>query len=179
VGNRAQACEYDSKLPVALRQVDRRAVSIGHITTPTVSSSMIPSLLGFTSLRKNRAIIDFNTLKLYFCGPGDYELGTGLPPGTDRFQCELAPLGHLVHPCCEYEASTASSDHTLTLVTETQRGITRSQQAEARPAASTRSASLPVQPSSRRIPPPPLAPPNLPANWPQQTPYEPPSFQGM
>ena len=73
VGNGTQACDVDCKLPVALRQADGVTVSIGHITTPTVPSSMIPGLLGLTAVRKNRAIIDFNTLKLCFCGPGDYE----------------------------------------------------------------------------------------------------------
>ncbi len=95
VSNGTQACEYDCKLPVALRQADGGTVSIGHITTPTVSSSMIPGLLGLTALRKNRAIIDFNTLRLCVCvGLETTIWEQDWPPGTDCFQRELAPLGH-------------------------------------------------------------------------------------
>ena len=59
VGQGAQTCVYDCKLPVALRQLNGETVSLGCITTPTVSGSELPGLLGLTALRKNRAILDF------------------------------------------------------------------------------------------------------------------------
>jgi hypothetical protein len=71
VGNVTQVCDVDDKLPAALRQADGRTISVGHIATPTVTSSTIPGLWGLTALRKNRAIIDLSTLELYVCGPGD------------------------------------------------------------------------------------------------------------
>ena len=37
--------------------------------------SVLPGLLGLNSLRKNRAVLDFNTLTLYMCGPGPYDPG--------------------------------------------------------------------------------------------------------
>ena len=67
-------------------------------------------------LRKNRAILDFTTLKLYFAGPGDYNLESAMPPGTDTYQCELAPSGHMVLPCCEYEDNEKQSEGSLTLM---------------------------------------------------------------
>ena len=58
-------------------------------------------------------------MKMYFAGPGDYDLEKALPPGTDCFQCELAPSGHMVFPCCEYSNKSTSKDEgELTLVTK-------------------------------------------------------------
>ena len=55
-------------------------------------------------MRDRYAILDTKKLRLHLCGPGDYELETMLPPGTETFQCEISPSGHMVIPCCEYEA---------------------------------------------------------------------------
>ena len=51
VGEGAQSCDYDCKLPIALRQVHGQSaqVSIGHITTPTVPNSELPGLLGLVA----------------------------------------------------------------------------------------------------------------------------------
>jgi len=113
-----QRSGYDCRLLVALRRLGNSSVIVGHLTTPTVSYSDLPLLLDLTALRKNRAILDFNTFQLHFCGPGDYNLVAGLPPGTDSFQCELAPSGHLVVPCCEYDARASQDEHTLTLIAQ-------------------------------------------------------------
>ena len=116
VGQGSQSCQYDCKLPVALRKLDGQAVSIGKITTPTVSNSELPGLLGLTALRRNRAVLDFEKMQLFFLGPGDYNLPQALPPGTDGFGLEVAPSGHLVLPCCEYTDSTSYDQHSLTLM---------------------------------------------------------------
>ncbi len=47
-------------------------------------------------------IIGTLTLRVHMCGPGPYELEKILPPGTQSFQCELAPSGHMVLPCAEF-----------------------------------------------------------------------------
>ena len=117
VGQGTQSCEFDCKLPIAFKQLDGSTVSLGHITMPTVGDSELPGLLGLTALRKNRAVLDFDNMTLHFCGPGDSNMQASLPPGTDGFQSELAPSGHLVLPCCEYQGGTVSEDHSLTLVT--------------------------------------------------------------
>ena len=91
VGNGSNSCHYDCKLPVALQQADQGELSVGHLTVPAVHNSDIPGLPGLTALRKNRAILDFNTLRLHFCGPGDCDMSKALPPGTDTFQLEVAP----------------------------------------------------------------------------------------
>ena len=117
VGNGTQDCHYDCTLPVALRQADGSRSVRGHLTTPAVHSSDLPGLLGLTALRKNRAILDFSTLKLHFCGPGDIKTDEALPPGTESFQLEHAPSGHLVLPCCEFSVPQSTrDDSSLTLL---------------------------------------------------------------
>ena len=115
VGNGSQQCTFDCHLPVALRTVQgtRRT---GVMYTPTVVRSALPGLLGLNAFKKNRAVLDVNTSKLYFLGPGDYDLDKATPPGTDIIQCETAPSGHIILPCCEYDAPTAPDpQHSLTL----------------------------------------------------------------
>ena len=147
VGNGAQECHYDCKLPVSLRHANNKDTSTGHITIPAVHNSELPGLLGLTALRNNRTLIDFTTLKMYMMGPGDNELEKHLPPGTDTYQLELAPSGHMVLPCCEYQPGSSSSDHSLTLMSRSNATSSGSPRAEA-----------------TGIPPPPSCPPVLPTN---------------
>ena len=105
VGNGSQQCTFDCALPVALKTT-RGERRIGTMCTPTVTKSPLPGLLGLNALKKNRAILDFNTNKLCFLGPGDYDLGQAMPAGTDAMKCVNSPSGHLILPCCEYDAKT-------------------------------------------------------------------------
>ena len=107
VGNGSQRCQYNCKLPIALTHQD--GVRSGTLNVPTVSNSELPGLLGLTAMKNNRAILDCNTNKLYFLGPGDYDLDKMMPPGTDAYQLEVAPSGHLVLPCCTYADSGPSA----------------------------------------------------------------------
>ena len=143
VGNGTQECHFDCSLPVALRQTDNGQVG-GHLTIPAVHRSKLPGLLGLTTLKKNRAILDLNTLKLYFCGPGHYDLCGQLPKGTESFQLEAAPSGHLVLPCSEFQTGNTDSEYTLTLMSRIETEMTSR-----------------VERSST-IPPPPSYPPVLP-----------------
>ena len=124
---------------------------MGKLVIPSVTKSELPGLLGLAALRKNRAILDFQTLELYFCGPGEYEVPKAMPPGTDVFQLEIAPSGHLVLPCCNYspEQARPSVEHTLTLISKV-----------------------------KRVPPAPSQPPQLPHAAPVNIP-PPPGFESM
>eukprot|EP00974_Lingulodinium_polyedra_P104496 10115224-Lingulodinium_polyedra.AAC.1 len=82
-----------------MKQLGEDTRSEGNLKIPSVPNSDLPGLLGLTALRKNRVVLDFTTLRLHFCGPGDYDMERTLPEGTDSFQLELAPSGHLVLPC--------------------------------------------------------------------------------
>ena len=141
VGHGSQTCKYDCRLPVALRHAGEQRTSIGEFTVPSVQDSEMPGLLGRTSLTNNRAVWDFITEKLYFLGPGDYDLIRALPPGTDVFQLERAPSGHSVLPCCEYSPETPATEHTLTLLSRRQEE---------------------APPQQNLLPPPPVCPPVLP-----------------
>ena len=102
VGTGTQKCTHNVKLPIAMCRTDGTHSS-GSFQVPVVPNSELPGLLGLQSMRDRVAILDMNKLQLHFCGPGDYDLVRHLPPGTETFQCEIAPSGHLVIPCCEYE----------------------------------------------------------------------------
>jgi len=101
VGNGSQECTHNCKLPIAMKRTDGTH-SKGTFQIPVVNNSNLPGLLGLQSMRDRNAILDMKTLQLHLCGPGDYDLNPVLPPGTESFQCELAPSGHLVLPCSEY-----------------------------------------------------------------------------
>ena len=116
VGKGSQSCEHDLALPISMRTVDGDKVMSGKFVTPAIPGSDVPGLLGLTALTTNRAILDCNTRMLHFCGPGDYDLTKLLPPGTDSLQLEIAPSGHLVLPCCDYEGASSSSTPSVSLL---------------------------------------------------------------
>ena len=151
VGHGSQACNYDCHLPVSVRHVGGQR-SLGELTIPAVQNSEMPGLLGGQALRNNRCLWDFTTDKLYFLGPGDYNLERALPPGTDVFQLERAPSGHSVLPCCEFSDRDTHTEHTLTLLTRNRDINGGGQQTETVGSSS----------SSSMVPPPPAAPPVLP-----------------
>ena len=102
VGTGSQTCQYDVHLPCAIPLADGGVLKCT-FTTPTVPNSTLPALLGLQSLKNSRAIIDTNDSKVYFLGPGDYDLMKGLPPGTKQIQCEHAPSGHMMMPVDSYD----------------------------------------------------------------------------
>eukprot|EP00974_Lingulodinium_polyedra_P093174 9025455-Lingulodinium_polyedra.AAC.1 len=66
-----------------MKQSDNDTKCIGNLTVLSVPNSDLPGLLGLAALRTNRAVLDFNALQLYFCGPGDYDMDRAMPVGTD------------------------------------------------------------------------------------------------
>ena len=87
---------------MALRPKGQDKLQNGVLHVPAVQDSDLPGLMGLAALKSNKAILDFNTLTLYFCHDAAYDLDKTLPKGTDKYQLETAPSGHLVLPCCEY-----------------------------------------------------------------------------
>ena len=75
VGNGAQECRYDCKLPVAFRQLDGKTTSPGQLTTPAVFDSSLPGLLGRMALTNNRAIMTMSTTTSIFVGPATSTYG--------------------------------------------------------------------------------------------------------
>ena len=102
VGNGSQKCTHNCTLPIAMRRLDGKHAK-GTFTLPIVDKSELPGLLGLNTMRERNAVLDLKNLHLHFCGPGDFDLTAMLPPGTESFQGELAPSGHMVIPVCEYK----------------------------------------------------------------------------
>ena len=61
--------------------------------------------------------------KLHFVGPGDLDLTSAFPPGTETFDLVEAPSGHLLLPCNLYKQAARSKPNIdaqeLTLLAET------------------------------------------------------------
>ena len=68
-----------------------------------MENSDLPGLLGLQSMRDHRVVLDLQKLKIYFVGPGDYDLDKALSPGTVSFELEVAPSGHLLLPCSNFD----------------------------------------------------------------------------
>ena len=101
VGHGSQSCTHNCRIPVMLRTVQGTS-NEGTFEAPIVPNSELPGLLGLHSMRNARALLDMSTLQLHLCGPGNVQYN--LPPGSDTYQLEIAPSGHLVLPCGEFEA---------------------------------------------------------------------------
>jgi len=101
VGEGSQECTHNVVLPVAFQKIDNRH-SKGQFTIPVVPNSQLPGLLGLQSMRDRRTVLDLSTLQCHFLGPGDCNLLPLLPPGTESYQCELSPSGHMLLPCGKY-----------------------------------------------------------------------------
>ena len=102
VGHGSQTASHNCVLPSCFQKLDGSFHS-GSFEAPIVKDSDLPGLLGLTSLKNRRAILDLVTNQLHFLGPGDYDLMTALPPGTDTFQLKHAPSGHLILPCNKFQ----------------------------------------------------------------------------
>jgi len=101
VGSGSQQATHNVVLPIALAQTNGEVTS-GTFETPSVTGSSLPGLLGLSSMRDRRAILDMVTNRLYFLGQGDYDLHSVLPTGTEEYQLETAPSGHLLLPIDHY-----------------------------------------------------------------------------
>ena len=51
-------------------------------------------------------VLDLTSNKMHLCGPGIVELS--LPSGTETYQLETAPSGHLVLPCSNFQQASMS-----------------------------------------------------------------------
>ena len=125
VGNGSQACAYDCTTPIVLKSIEGGYVE-GTYSAPVVNDSELPLLLGLLTLINKRAIMDFSTLQLHFVGPGGCKLD--LSPGSNSFQMEQSPSGHLVVPIGDFAGAdavskTARLDQTKEQVTLIEAGL--------------------------------------------------------
>ena len=100
VGAGAAHASQAFTFPGAVLNTDGLAENV-FFDTPIVDGSPIPPLWGLQSLRKYRALIDCQGLKLHLLGAGDLKLT--LPPGSRSFPLEMSEGGHMILPIGEFE----------------------------------------------------------------------------
>ena len=91
-------CVNDVMLPTAIPRVDG-GVQARTFSAP-IKGSSAPALLGLRSLTEHRSILDMCSCQLHLLGPGETRLE--LTPGTETFNLEHAPAGHLLLPFQKY-----------------------------------------------------------------------------
>ena len=109
VGNGSQQCAFDSTTPIALQTVDGRFIDATYTAPIVGEDSELPMLLGLQTLRQSRALLDMVNLRLYFLGPDGADIKAG--PGSNEFQLEISPSGHLVLPTSNFEAMAAAQQN--------------------------------------------------------------------
>ena len=102
VGHGSQEATHDLRIPVCLKQTNG-TYSSGTFEAPTIKNSNLPALLGLNTLEKLGAIVNFKTHELFIPGPGEAKLQEAMPSGTEAYQLEKAPSGHLLLPCSHYD----------------------------------------------------------------------------
>ena len=106
VGAGSQECATKTLVPMILETGDT-----GTYQSPVIPNSDVPALLGNKTLERRRSLIDTFNHKLYFVGPGDYEIK--LPPGSLTLDLEKTESGHLLLPITAFDSiSKPTSKHT-------------------------------------------------------------------
>ena len=78
---------------------------------PSLPNSDTPGLLGLAALQKFQAVIDTKHNRVYVnTNHVEFDLLHLLPSGYREIQCELAPTGHMMAPCCEFGSQAATDD---------------------------------------------------------------------
>ena len=78
---------------------------------PMLPESDVPALLGVRTLKKQRAVMDCFTGRLYLIGAGGYKMS--LSPGSQELKLHEAHSGHWILPCTDW----AGADHRRTPTT--------------------------------------------------------------
>ena len=101
VGHGTQSCAWDCMLPIAPCRADGSYCE-ATFEAPTIEGSECPALWGLRSLIEHRAILDCAGRVLHLQGPtGEAEIT--LPPGSESYQLEQSPSGHLLLPVSDYK----------------------------------------------------------------------------
>ena len=106
VGQGAQKCDSKCSASVCLSDGTE-----GSYAAPILENSDVPGLLGLESLKKHRALMDTYNGRLFFIGPGGYQLG--LSPGSKVFELEESPSKHWLLPCTEWSQAGTGNGQTV------------------------------------------------------------------
>ena len=81
-------------------------------TAPIIPESEVPSLVGLTTMTRQRVVLDLVHDKWITLGPGGMEMK--LSPGSKVLPLHRAPTGHIMLPCSEWEKVNARAQVALT-----------------------------------------------------------------
>jgi len=104
VGNGTNLAEWEVRVPIALHDIFDN-VTLHEYQVPVVSGSgrELPALLGLQSMASMNGVLEMSHGREYLTlpGPGGYTITWS--PGTVRYRLAVAPSGHLLLPCDEFE----------------------------------------------------------------------------
>ena len=100
VGAGSQRASWQATIPTALTRSDG-SIGMTEYTAPVIEGADLPPLLGIRSLKDNRVVLDLVRNQMIVCGPGDCKIEP--PPGSETYQLETTPSGHIVLPISAYE----------------------------------------------------------------------------
>ena len=114
IGSGTQTATHKVTLPINLGNTDAT------FTAPELPNCSIPGLLGRRALREHRVLLDCYNNKFIMVGPGGYDLQ--LSPGSETFDLEESPAGHLMLPCSKYihPSAAGAANHTEAIVFATE-----------------------------------------------------------
>ena len=81
-------------------------------TAPIIPESQVPSLLGLTTMTRQRVVLDLVHDKWITLGPGGMEMK--LSPGSQVLALKRASTGHIMLPCSEWDKVNARAQVALT-----------------------------------------------------------------
>ena len=99
VGSGTQTAELDAKFSLGINQriQDTAYPKFAEFAGPVLPNSDVPGIIGQSSLKANRVILDCFNLRMYTIGPG--ECSINLPPGSEIYDLVESGEGHLMLPC--------------------------------------------------------------------------------
>ena len=100
VGKGSQHCVANCMFPLALQRTDG-SMHLGDFTSPIVSNSRTPALLGLRSLMRHRAVLDLGKKMLHLV-PDNTEVELTLPDGSESYELKQAQSGHLLLPFTDF-----------------------------------------------------------------------------
>ena len=99
IGSGTQTAECDAKFSIGINQriQDTAYPKFAEFAGPVLPNSDVPGIIGQSSLKANRVILDCFNLRMYTIGPGQCSIE--LPQGSEIYDLEESREGHLMLPC--------------------------------------------------------------------------------
>jgi hypothetical protein len=102
VGNGSQTASYSVTLQAGLVDIEGKPYEES-FTAPCLAESQIPGMMGIQSLKRNNALIECKTGKMWFLGNGGAEIKPSA--GSRCFQMREAKSGHWLLPISKFSTT--------------------------------------------------------------------------